>query len=171
MSQGQLSATALLAGTAKGVEARLQTGLARSADVISLPGLSLTAAGSRIAGKLDYSLASGLASGRLTASIADLAPWSALAGTPLKGQRRDDDRTHGRPGSVGRCEARGDRRSLSATARSASPMRRLSLTAKARNLLATALGQADLSISEVAAGNLQLGHAAREARQKHARRI
>ena len=37
-------------------------------------------------------------------------------------------------------------------------MRRLSLTAKGHNLLATALGQADLAVSEVAAGNLRLGH-------------
>ena len=157
--EGQLSATALLAGTAKGVEARLQTGLARTADVISLPGLSLTAAGSRIAGKLDYALASGLASGQLTASIADLAPWSALAGTPLKGHAEM---------TIALTAAQGQSADVKLEATGLAvgdgnervAMRRLSLTAKGHNLLATALGQADLSVSEVAAGNLQLGHAA-----------
>ncbi len=85
MWRASSSATALLAGSAKGVEAGLQTGLARTADVISLPSLSLTAAGSRIAGKLDYALASGLASGQLTARSPISRPGRRLAGTPLKG--------------------------------------------------------------------------------------
>src|SRR6185369_8943282 len=98
-------------------------------------------------------------SGRLTASIADLAPWSALAGSPLKGRGEM---------TVGLTAAQGQSADVNLEATGLSlgegqgriAMRRLSLTAKARNLLATALGQADLSVSELAAGNLQLGHAA-----------
>ncbi|HEY2112419.1 MAG TPA: hypothetical protein VGH25_11895, partial [Dongiaceae bacterium] len=158
-AEGQLSATALLAGTAKGVEARLQTGFARSADAVSLPGLNLTAAGSHIAGKLDYSLASGQASGRLTASIADLAPWSALAGTTLEGRAEMTIALSAVQGQSADVKLEATGLSLG-EGRGRVAMRRLSLTAKAHNLLATTLGQADLSVSEVAAGNLQLGHAA-----------
>ncbi|HTZ78946.1 MAG TPA: translocation/assembly module TamB domain-containing protein [Stellaceae bacterium] len=57
-----------------------------SPDRLSLSRLVATAAGARLDGRIDYSRASGLASGRLTGKVADLQPWSRLAGTPLAGR-------------------------------------------------------------------------------------
>src|SRR5262249_13597513 len=67
---GTLTGSTLLAGVANGTNAQLQTSFTRpDPDRISLPQLTLTVGGSRIAGKLDYSLKTGLAAGTLNATI------------------------------------------------------------------------------------------------------
>ncbi|HEX7198477.1 MAG TPA: translocation/assembly module TamB domain-containing protein, partial [Dongiaceae bacterium] len=158
-ASGTLSASALMTGAATGTNARLEASFARpDPDHVSVTRLALTANGSRITGKLDYSLSTGLASGALNAAIGDLAPWSTLAGTPLKGSAKMALALAARQGQSADLTLEANDLSLG-EAHGRIVMRRLSLTAKGRNLLVNPLGQADLTLTEIAAGQLQIGHA------------
>jgi translocation and assembly module TamB len=160
---GTLSASALMAGVANGTNARLEASFARpDPDRVSVTRLALTANGSRITGRVDYSLSTGLASGALNAAFADLAPWSALAGTPLKGSGKMTLALAARQGQSADLTLEANDLSLG-EGHGRIVMRRVSLTAKGRNLLANPLGQADLTLTELAAGQLQIGHASAQA--------
>jgi len=162
-ASGTLSASALMTGAATGANARLEASFARpDPDRVSVTRLALTANGSRITGKLDYSLSTGLASGALNAAIGDLAPWSALAGTPLKGSGKMNLALAARQGQSADLTLETNDLSLG-EGHGRIVMRKLSLTAKGRNLLANPLGQVDLTVTELAAGQLQIGHASAQA--------
>lgn len=60
--------------------------VARRGDTIEAKGVRLEAAGSTVAADLAYTAPTGSTTGRLTARIPDLAPWSGLAAMDLAGR-------------------------------------------------------------------------------------
>lgn len=79
---GTLTAT-FATGTLNGKAAMQFTRTAP--DMLAIPKLSLSAAGTSVDGQLRLALDTLLVSGTITGKAADLAPWSALAGVPLAG--------------------------------------------------------------------------------------
>ncbi len=156
---GRLSATAWLAGGPESTPLRLETGFAQPApDRVALSDLSVTGAGTRIHGAIDYSTSTARASGRLTGSVTDLAPWSALAGLPLHG--------HGTialtltPERNQSAEAKVDLASLSAgRGQSALALDRIELAGRARELLKSPILQAELSVDHLRTRGLRLAAA------------
>lgn len=162
----KLAGTATVARLASAPEGRIDAGVAapdldaRVAGAFALAGnrlrltdLSLAERGATVTGALDIRLDSFLVAGRVNAKVADLAPWSSLAGLKLAGALDVDARLAAEQGRQdAKIEARGTRLSVRPSDGASITAGTASLTADVRDVRGKPKGQARLAMAAGTAG-------------------
>jgi translocation and assembly module TamB len=146
-----------VAVTAPDLDARIATAYALDGRTLHLRDLSIRERGSAVTGTLDIGLDDFLLGGTVAGKVADLAPWSSLAGMKLAGALDLDARLAAAQGRQdAKIEARATRLSIRPAEGDAISAGTATLTADLRDVRGTPRGQARLALAGGAAGDIEI---------------
>ena len=143
---------------AANLEAQVATAYALDGNQLRLRDLSVRERGATsITGTLDIALDTTLASGRVAGKVADLAPWSSLAGMKLAGALDFDARLSTAQGQQNaKVEANGQKLSVRPPGGDRITAAKLALDADLRDVLGQPKGRAKLTMSGGGTGDLDV---------------